>query len=269
MCSSASRWAARAPFAESSSATVRAVAGDRPLASYSAVSSVSSVSGESASSRFSCAICARSLSRWLETETYSPSAIDTAPPTRPASPAVKMGPRADVHRNPDDNRCDRHDPVIGAKHPGPQPVQAARAAPGMRLRGVRRPPALGRLNLSNRGHCIVNTHPSDATPTVRHYSGSVQASWLPASPGPRNGRRDPTKHRTRSDEPSSPIHAGALGCKAYFGDHARVINKRPAARRQRARASRTASRPSANSHSCLSFSRPPGRPTSSRWPGSI
>ena len=96
MCSSASRWAARAPWAESSSATVRAVAGERPLASYSPVSSVNSVSGESASSRFSCAICARSLSRWLETETYSPSAIDTAPPTRPASPAVKMGPRADA-----------------------------------------------------------------------------------------------------------------------------------------------------------------------------
>ena len=39
-------------------------------------------------------ICARSLSRWLETDTYSPSAIDTAPATSPASPAVKMGPRA-------------------------------------------------------------------------------------------------------------------------------------------------------------------------------
>ena len=38
MCSSASRWAARAPRAVSSAATVRAVAADRPLASYSAVS---------------------------------------------------------------------------------------------------------------------------------------------------------------------------------------------------------------------------------------
>jgi hypothetical protein len=34
-----------------------------------------------------------SLSRWLLTDTYSPSAIDTAPATRPASPAVKIGPR--------------------------------------------------------------------------------------------------------------------------------------------------------------------------------
>ena len=39
------------------------------------------------------AISARWLSRWLETDTYSPSAIDTAPATSPASPAVKMGPR--------------------------------------------------------------------------------------------------------------------------------------------------------------------------------
>src|SRR5450759_3380303 len=53
-------------------------------------------SGVVASSRRSCASCAVSLSRWLLTDTYSPSAIDTAPATRPASPAVKMGPRAVV-----------------------------------------------------------------------------------------------------------------------------------------------------------------------------
>ena len=93
MCSSASRWAARAPRAVSSVATAAAVAADRPLASYSAVSSVSSASGSAASSPFSCLISARSLSRWLETDTYSPSDIDTAPATSPASPAVKMGPR--------------------------------------------------------------------------------------------------------------------------------------------------------------------------------
>ena len=175
MCSSASRWAARAPWAESSSATVRAVAGERPLASYSAVSSVNSVSGESASSRSSCAICARSLSRWLETDAYSPSAIDTAPPTRPASPAVKMGPRSGGGpRNPDDNGGDRHDSVVGAQHPGPQPVQATRAGTRMRLRAVSRPPALGRLNLSHRWHCVVNPlHPSSGRPTVTHCSGSV------------------------------------------------------------------------------------------------
>ena len=96
MCNSASRWAASGSRAVSSAATVRAVAAERPLASYSAVSSVSSASGVLASSRFSCVISARSLSRWLDTETYSPSAIDTAPATNPASPAVKMGPRAVV-----------------------------------------------------------------------------------------------------------------------------------------------------------------------------
>jgi hypothetical protein len=46
--------------------------------------------------RFSWAIIARWLSRWLETDTHSPSAIDTAPATNPASPAVKTGPRAEV-----------------------------------------------------------------------------------------------------------------------------------------------------------------------------
>ncbi len=66
------------------------------MASYRAVSSASSASGVAASSCFSCVIWARWLSRWLDTETYSPSAIDTAPATSPASPAVKMGPRAEV-----------------------------------------------------------------------------------------------------------------------------------------------------------------------------
>ncbi len=37
-----------------------------------------------------------SLSRWLLTETYSPSAIDTAPPIAAAIPAVAMGPVAVV-----------------------------------------------------------------------------------------------------------------------------------------------------------------------------
>src|SRR5215213_2191152 len=60
------------------------------------VSSSSSASGIAASSALSFAIRARSLSRWLLTETYSPSAIDTAPPTRPAAPAVSTGPRAGV-----------------------------------------------------------------------------------------------------------------------------------------------------------------------------
>jgi hypothetical protein len=35
-----------------------------------------------------------SLSRWLDTEMRSPNAIDTAPATRPARAAVKIGPRS-------------------------------------------------------------------------------------------------------------------------------------------------------------------------------
>ena len=35
---------------------------------------------------------ARWLSLWLLTETYSPRAMETAPPTSPARPAVRMGP---------------------------------------------------------------------------------------------------------------------------------------------------------------------------------
>src|SRR5450759_236110 len=61
-----------------------------------AASSVLSPSGVSVSSRFSLASRACSLSRWLLTDTYSPSAIDTAPATRPAILAVKIAPRADV-----------------------------------------------------------------------------------------------------------------------------------------------------------------------------
>src|SRR5688572_15545248 len=47
-----------------------------------------------ASSRRSLASSARSVSRWLLTDTYSPSAMDTAPATNPATPAVRIGPRA-------------------------------------------------------------------------------------------------------------------------------------------------------------------------------
>src|SRR3954452_17037620 len=96
MFSSASRCAPRASRAVSSSATCRAVTGLSPRAWYSSVSSSSSASGIASSSAFSLAIRACSLSRWLLTDTYSPSAIETAPPTRPAAPAVSTGARAGV-----------------------------------------------------------------------------------------------------------------------------------------------------------------------------
>ena len=50
----------------------------------------------SRSSAISLASSACSLSRWLLTDTYSPSAIETAPATSPARPAVNTGPRAGV-----------------------------------------------------------------------------------------------------------------------------------------------------------------------------
>ena len=50
----------------------------------------------SSSSRRSLASSAVWLSRWEDTDTYSPSAIDTDPAANPASPAVRMGPVAVV-----------------------------------------------------------------------------------------------------------------------------------------------------------------------------
>src|SRR6476661_2289902 len=73
-----------------------------------AASSASSSSGCSASSRRSFSISACWLSFWLLTETYSPNAIEMAPPTTPAAPAIRMGP----------------DAVVGAQNAGTEPVQA-------------------------------------------------------------------------------------------------------------------------------------------------
>src|SRR5258708_16979607 len=96
MPSSTSTWAANASCLVSSSATVRAVRADRPFARYRAASSASSCSGASASSRRSLSSIALSVSRWLLTDTYSPNAIEIAPATSPATPAVRIGPRVAV-----------------------------------------------------------------------------------------------------------------------------------------------------------------------------
>src|SRR5450830_1742417 len=90
MWSSVARCAASTSCAVSSSATRRAVPADKPCASYKPVSSASSASGSVSSSSRSFAMSAFSLSLWLLTETYSPSAMDTAPPTSPATPAVRI-----------------------------------------------------------------------------------------------------------------------------------------------------------------------------------
>ncbi len=82
----------------SSSATARAVAVDTPLASYSASSTAAGSSLSSPRYLFSSAC---SVSRQVLTEAYSPSAIETAPAARPATPTVRIGPgHADAAATP-------------------------------------------------------------------------------------------------------------------------------------------------------------------------
>src|SRR5208283_2691374 len=70
--------------------------GVRPRAWYSCASSASSACGASASSRRSRASRARSESRWLLTDTYSPEAMAKDPADKPARPAVRIAERAAV-----------------------------------------------------------------------------------------------------------------------------------------------------------------------------
>jgi microcystin-dependent protein len=58
--------------------------GQVPIQPRRIYTSVSSDSGSAASSRL---LSARSASRWELTDTYSPAAIEVAPPTSPATPA--------------------------------------------------------------------------------------------------------------------------------------------------------------------------------------
>src|SRR6476469_7764539 len=88
--SSTSAWAARASCSVSWWATWAARSWLRPLAAYSWVSSTSSSSGVSCSSRRSFSRRACSVSRWVLTETYSPTAMLIAPAARPAMPAVMI-----------------------------------------------------------------------------------------------------------------------------------------------------------------------------------
>src|SRR6478609_4649320 len=94
--SSTSACARSASFAVSCSATCLASAGSMPLAWYSPASSSSSSSGVSASSRRSLSSTARSVSRWVDTETYSPAAIDMAPAIMPIRPLRMIEPRLSV-----------------------------------------------------------------------------------------------------------------------------------------------------------------------------
>ena len=111
-------------------------------------SSASSASGSSSSSRISLAISAFSESRWVLTETYSPTAMLIAPAASPARPAVSTAPRSVVAAgDADDQAGGRDDAVVGAEHPGPQPVQP----PGVRaVVGLVVPRHRGRRGVSHR-----------------------------------------------------------------------------------------------------------------------
>ena len=79
-----------------------------------------------------------SVSRWVETETYSPPAIDSAPATSSATPATRIAVRSAVApATPTDHARDRHDAVVGAEHTGTQPVQPLAETRVVRLAGMR------------------------------------------------------------------------------------------------------------------------------------
>src|SRR6478609_3474363 len=94
--SSASACALSGSRSVSSFATWRARSALIPFASYRPASSASSSSGVSCNSRRSRASAARSVSRWVDTETYSPDAIDIAPATSPTNPDTTIEPRLSV-----------------------------------------------------------------------------------------------------------------------------------------------------------------------------
>ena len=77
------------------------------------------------SSARSLAMSASSLSRCELTEPYSPAAIDPAPATSAATPAVKTaGPAGVGGGHADDQRGGRGDAVVGAEHGGAEPPDA-------------------------------------------------------------------------------------------------------------------------------------------------
>ena len=84
------RCARSASCSVSSRATVCEVSAVRPRSCSSPTSSRISAEGICSSSSCSSDTNASSASRWVLTDTYSPSAIDDAPATSPASPALAI-----------------------------------------------------------------------------------------------------------------------------------------------------------------------------------
>ena len=88
-----------------------------PFASYSLARSASSAPDWTRRACCSLAMSARWVSRWLLTDTYSPSAIEIAPPTSPARPAARMGALLRCRaRDTDDDCRDGHDAVVRAEN---------------------------------------------------------------------------------------------------------------------------------------------------------
>src|SRR5690606_9023512 len=95
------------------------------------------------SSRRSRARSAASLSAWEDTDTYSPAAIDSAPPTSPANPAVSTAPSAS---------CAAETPMTRLEveiSPSFDPSTAARSQPARPLRWVSRWPGPARRGLTS------------------------------------------------------------------------------------------------------------------------
>ena len=78
-----------------------------------------------ASSSRSRAMSARSVSDCELTDTYSPAAIDKAPATRPATPAIEdLAARGMRGGHADHQAGNGDDAVVGANHGGAKPADA-------------------------------------------------------------------------------------------------------------------------------------------------
>jgi hypothetical protein len=89
-----------------------------------------SYSGSPMSSLVSRARSACSVSDCELTETYSPAAMDMAPETRPATPAIRTSrSEAAAEATPEDQTCGRDDPVVCTEYGRTQPSNASDKVP--------------------------------------------------------------------------------------------------------------------------------------------
>ena len=140
---------------------------------------------------------ARWLSRWLLTETYSPSAIETAPPISAARPADEDGAAAAGRtRDADHDRGDRDDAVVGAEHAGAQPVGAAGGG------ALVVPPEAGSIAAASSVSCVMppscaSRHPA-ASKARRSFPVRRSGPHQPCDGGGRLGELRAASPRRRS-----------------------------------------------------------------------